>query len=80
MASSSLNAVRSFSVRRNASVALRVRLEYWISFMRVATAARSVGTSPRALHRSTWNTSVCRRERADSTQSSGVFDTMPPSQ
>ncbi len=43
------------------SVKARVRLEYWISFCRVATSARLRGNSPLALQRSTWKTSEFRR-------------------
>src|SRR3546814_3074070 len=63
--SSSLNAARSFCVRRKLSVEARVRLEYWISFMRTATPTRSRGTGPRALQRSTLKASVSSPPRSE---------------
>ena len=51
-----------------------------MSFSRSIASSIVFGTSPRALHRSTWKASVSRRGCASSTYSSGVFETMPPSQ
>ena len=67
------------------SVKARVRLEYWISFCRVVTSAMLRGKSPRALQRSTWNTSASG-SRSSVTRVfvtshwNGVFETRPPSQ
>src|SRR5262249_44666391 len=61
-------------------VLARVLLEYWISFCRDVPSLRSLGKSPRALHRSTWKASVSWRVSPDTTHCSGVFETSPPSQ
>src|SRR5262249_61944295 len=58
----------------------RVLLEYWISFCLEVTSLRSLGNSPRELHRSTWNVSVSWWVSPATTHCSGVFETSPPSQ
>jgi hypothetical protein len=48
-------ALRSRWIDSKPSVLALVRLEYWISFWRVATSVMVRGSSPRAFQRSTWN-------------------------
>ena len=56
----SVMALRSRWAYLKLSVPARVRLEYRISFLRVDTSAMVRGSSPRALHKSTWNAKVSR--------------------
>ena len=78
--SNSLNAARSFwmltkFVGRSPRAA-RI-LDFFHPYRDLGEVARQ---APRALQRSTCSTSVSSSDGADSTQSSGVFDTKPPSQ
>ena len=67
-------------MRLKLSVFWRVRLEYMMSLWRDSTSGMLRGSTPRALNRSTWNTSEERSSSWSSRYCSGVLETMPPSQ
>src|SRR5208282_793803 len=78
--SNRLTVWRAFCAVRKWSVAKRVWLANWISFWRTSDCVRSRGSSPDALHRSTWKASVSQCEWLSNTHCSGVFEISPPSQ